>query len=142
MTDRETILQALHTLLQTIAGVTVLRNEIVPQKIPANGLLILRDGNTGEPEVTLSPLSYYWNHRAVVEAVVQNGDQLQRDVALDQLYKKISAAVAGNNTLGGLCDRVVPQAPEPADLAIEGAAAIKGATIPILLIYATTDQLG
>jgi hypothetical protein len=32
MTDREAILQALFTLLQTITDVTVLRNENVPEK--------------------------------------------------------------------------------------------------------------
>ena len=142
MTDRESILQALFALLQTITDVTVLRNEAVPEKIPSGGLIILRDGDPGEPETLLSPLSYYWQHRALVEAVVQKGDQATRDLALDGLYRKISLAIAGDRTLGGLCDRVTPQAPDSNVLAVEGSPQIKGAIIPIELIYVTADALG
>jgi hypothetical protein len=142
MTDRESILQALFARLQTIAETTVLRNEILPERIPDDGLIILRDGDPGEPETLLSPLSYYWQHRALVEAVVQKGDQAARDLALDGLYRKISLAIAGDRTLGGLCDRVTPQAPDSNVLAVEGSPQIKGAIIPIELIYVTTDPLG
>jgi len=142
MTDREAILQALFTLLQTITDVTVLRNENVPEKIPSGGLIILRDGDLGEPETLLSPLSYYWQHRALVEAIVQKGDQAARDLALDGLYRKISLAIAGDRTLGGLCDRITPQAPDSNVLAVEGSPQIKGAIIPIELIYVTADPLG
>jgi hypothetical protein len=142
MTDREAILQALFTLLQTITDVTVLRNENVPEKIPSGGLIILRDGDPGEPETLLSPLSYYWQHRALIEAIVQKGDQAARDLALDGLYRKISLAIAGDRTLGGLCDRITPQAPDSNVLAVEGSPQIKGAIIPIELIYVTADPLG
>jgi hypothetical protein len=90
MTDREAILQALFARLQTVTDATVLRNEALPERIPDGGLIILRDGDPGEPETLLSPLSYYWQHRALVEAVVQKGDQAARDLALDGLYRKIS----------------------------------------------------
>jgi hypothetical protein len=55
MTDREAILQALFARLQTIADATVLRNEALPERIPDGGLIILRDGDPGEPETLLSP---------------------------------------------------------------------------------------
>jgi hypothetical protein len=142
MTDREAILQALFTLLQTITDVTVLRNENVPEKIPSGGLIILRDGDPGEPETLLSPLSYYWQHRVLIEAIVQKGDQAARDLALDGLYRKISLAIAGDRTLGGLCDRITSQAPDSNVLAVEGSPQIKGAIIPIELIYVTADPLG
>lgn len=45
-TPRETILAAL-------------RGEVLPERVPSNCLLILRDGESGEPEVTLSPLAYH-----------------------------------------------------------------------------------
>ena len=142
MTDREAILQALFALLQTITDVTVLRNEAVPEKILSGGLIILRDGDPGEPETLLSPLSYYWQHRALAEAIVQKGDQAARDLALDTLYRKIALAIASDRTLGGLCDRITPQAPDSNVLAVEGSPQIKGAIIPIELIYVTTDPLG
>ena len=69
-TTRETVLAALHARLQTIAAPS-LRGDVLPERIPATGLTILRDGNPGEPEVTLSPLSYFYQHRAELEVVVR-----------------------------------------------------------------------
>lgn len=56
-TTRETILAALHARLQSLAA-KVLRDEVPPERIPPAELIILRDGQPGEPEVTLSPLRY------------------------------------------------------------------------------------
>lgn len=141
MTSRETILQALFTLLQTVNAGKVLRNEALPEKIPSGGLLILRDGDPGEPEVLLSPLSYYWQHRAQLEVVVQKGDADDRDAALDDLLQAVAAAIGGNRTLGGLCDRVTAFAPDTSTVSIEGTAQIKGAVVPVELIYTTSDPL-
>ncbi len=80
-TSRETILTALHARLATLPA-TALRGEVLPERVPAEGLLILRDGEPGEPEVTLSPLCYHYQHRAEIEAVVQGVD---RDAAFDTL---------------------------------------------------------
>jgi len=138
-TTRETILSALHALLQTQAA-PVLRGEVLPERVPATGLLILRDGEPGEPAVTLSPLRYHYQHRAEIEAVVQTGNG--RDSAFDSLTGGVGVVLAGDRTLGGLCDWVEAEAPRPLDLAIEGAATFKAAVIPIVLHYASTDPLG
>jgi hypothetical protein len=137
-TTRETILAALHGRLQTLAT-PVLRGEVLPERIPANGLIILRDGKPGEPEVTLSPLTYFYEHRAELEVVIQAGTG--RDALLDALTGSIGAALAADRTLGGLCDWVEAEAPEPIDLPIDGAASLKAAVITIVLHYATTDPL-
>ena len=50
-TTREAILTALHARLQPLAALT-LRDEVLPERIPVAGLIILRDGQPGEPEVT------------------------------------------------------------------------------------------
>ncbi|EKE17499.1 MAG: hypothetical protein ACD_10C00428G0004, partial [uncultured bacterium] len=50
-TTRETVLAALHARLLPLATL-VLRDEVLPERIPASGLIILRDGQPGEPEVT------------------------------------------------------------------------------------------
>ena len=142
MTRRETILQALLVRLQTISGSKVLRNDALPERIHAGGLIILRDGDPGEPEVMLSPLSYYWQHKAMLEVVVQHGDPNDRNAALDRLFEAIAAVIAEDPTLGGLCDRVIPQAPSVSALAVEGAPQIAAALVPIELIYTTDDQLG
>ncbi|MDD3030513.1 MAG: acyl-CoA transferase [Alphaproteobacteria bacterium] len=142
MTTRETVLQTLFETLQTISGPRVLRNEALPEKVPAGGLLILRDGDPGEPETILSPLSYYWQHLASLEVFVQAGEATQRDALMDALFQNIAAALIADQTLGGLCDRVTPHAADTSSVVIEGAANIKAAIVPVELIYTTDSQLG
>ncbi len=136
-TLRETILAALHARLSALPA-TALRGEILPERVPPDSLLILRDGEAGAPEVTLSPLAYRYQHRAEIEAVVQGTD---RDTAFDTLCAGIGMAIAVDRTLGGLCDWVEYEAPRPVDLPIEGAASLKAAVIPIILHYTTADAL-
>lgn len=137
-TARETILSALHALLQTQAA-PVLRGEVLPERVPAAGLLILRDGDPGEPAVTLSPLRYHYQHRAEVEAVVQIA--VGRDAAFDTLVAGVATALAADRTLGGLCDWAEAEAPRPVDLPVDGAATLKAAVIAIVLHYSTSDPL-
>jgi hypothetical protein len=136
-TPRETILAALHARLSALP-VTDLCGEVLPERVPANGLLILRDGEPGELEVTLSPLRYHYRHRAEIEAVVQG---TARGAAFDALCAGIGAALAADRTLGGLCNWVEAEAPRPVDLAVEGAAGLKAAVIPVILHYSTADPL-
>ena len=136
-TTRELVLTALQARLSTLPA-TILRSEVLPERLPPDGLLILRDGEPGEPEVTLSPLSYHYQHRAEIEAVVQGAD---RDAAFDTLCASIGTAIAADRTLGGLCDWVEAEAPRPVDLPVEGAASLKAAVIPVILHYTTTDPL-
>lgn len=137
-TLRETILTALHARLSALSA-AVFRSDVLPERVPAEGLLIMRDGEPGEPEVTLSPLAYHYQHRAELEAVVQGAD---RDALFDALTASIGAAITADRTLGGLCDWIEAEAPRPVDLPVEGAASLKAAVIPVVLHYSTADPLG
>ena len=112
----------------------------MPERVPAQGLLILLDGEPGEPEVTLSPLRYHYQHRAEIEVVVQGTND--RDAAFDTLCVSIGAVIIANRTLDGLCDWVEAEAPQPVDLPVEGAASLKAAMIRVSLFYTTSDPLG
>ena len=138
-TTRETILTALHARLQTLAA-TVLRDEVLPERIPLAGLIILRDGQPGEPEVTLSPLRYHYQHRAELEVIVQTPGN--RATAFDVLIATIGTVLAADRTLGGLCDWVEAEAPASVDLPFEGAVSLKAAVITVVLHYTTADPLG
>jgi hypothetical protein len=138
-TIRETVFSALHALLRTQSA-PALRGEVLPERVPAAGLLILRDGDPGEPAVTLSPLRYHYQHRAEVEAVVQIGSG--RDAAFDALSAGVGMALSADRTLGGLCDWIEAEAPRPVELAVDGAATLKAAVIPIVLHYTCDDPLG
>ena len=137
-TTRETILAALLARLQPLAAL-VLRDEVLPERIPASGLIILHDGQPGEPEVTLSPLRYHYQHRAELEVVVQAGTG--RASAFDTLIAAIGEALDADRTLGGICDWIEPEAPATVDLPIEGAATLKAAVITVVLHYTTTGPL-
>lgn len=134
---RETLLATLHSSLSTLPT-TVLRGEVLPERIPTVGLLILRDGEPGAPEVTLSPLSYHYEHQAELEVVIQGAD---REARFDAICSDIGTLIAANRTLGGLCDWMEAEAPKPVDLAFEGSASLKAAVLTITLHYTTSDPL-
>jgi hypothetical protein len=138
---REDILAALMAALVAGLSAAVRRNEPLPEKLPAGGLVMLRDGELGEPEILLSPLTYIWRHRAIIEAVVSGGTAASRDGVLDGLLTAVGDAIAGTPTLGGLADWIEIGPASFETLAIEGAAPLKGATIPIILHYATSSPL-
>jgi hypothetical protein len=138
MSTRETILTALHTRL-CMLPTGALRGDVLPERVPAQGLLILRDGEPGEPDVTLSPLRYHYQHRAEIEAVVQGTN---RDAAFDTLCASIGAVITADRTLDGLCDWMEAEAPQLVDLSVEGGASLKAAVIRVSLFYTTSDPLG
>ena len=139
-TKREKVLAALYSRIQGLGGgASVLRNAVLPEKIPRGGLVILRDGNPGEPEVTLSPLAYHYEHRAEIEVLVRDSGGVE--AAFDALASAIGSRLASDRTLGGLCDWAEPAAPEPADLVIDGAAPIRAAVLTVTLHYTSDDPL-
>jgi hypothetical protein len=132
---RETALQALLAVLQTIPSITVKRNEILPVKIPESGLIILFDGEVNVAETLLSPLRYFLQHRAEVQVSVQKPTASARDAALDTILTAIAAVITSSPTLGSTVDVAVLEAPQFTDEPVEGAAGLKIASIPVLLEY-------
>ena len=138
---REQVLSALFDRLQLIAGGTVKRNEALPQGVPADGLVILRDGDLGEPDVTLNPRTEFFSHRAEIEAFVTRPAGGGGETALDALLSAIGSALASDRSLGGLAENLFWSAPETSVLAIEGAAPILTARIAVTIEYLVSDPL-
>lgn len=136
-TTAERALLALYDLLER-TGVKISRNQPLPETVPARGLIILRDGDPGEPEVTLSPMTWHYVHEAEVEIYIQISE---REFEFDDLKSAIGRALAADRRLGGAVDWAEAGAPAPQDLGVAGAKPIKAATIPVALHYATTDPL-
>jgi hypothetical protein len=139
---RETILTRLYAALQlqlTPRLVDLRRNDVLPSKIDPRGLVILRDGDPGEPEYSMSPLLYHYQHRAEIEVFVQAGGS--REALFDELCQSVGAAVVADRYLGGLCDWVEAEAPAPDDTPLEGAVTYRAAVIGVRLHYATPDPL-
>jgi hypothetical protein len=141
---REQVLGALLAALGNTmpAGATLLRNAVLPERIPAAGLMILRDGDPGEPAFLFSPPRWYYEHRAEIDVLVAGPTPATRDAAFDLLLQTIGQALAADRTLGGLVDFALGEAPKPLDMAVEGAEGLKAATIGVVLPYDTGDSLG
>ena len=138
---REHILTALLAQLETVPDATVKREAPLPETVPVGGLIILRDGDPGDPEVVLSPVSYLWEHQTEIEVILQRG-QDDDSVALDALLMAVGDVLAADRSLGGLAEWLEWGAPKTSGLAIDGAAALRGATVPVTIHYASDDPLG
>ena len=139
----ERVLKALHAALAAHrpAGAEVLRNAILPARVPAAGLAILRDGDPGDPDYLFSPPLYLFEHRAEIDLIVEAPAETARDAAFDALKQAVGAALAADRTLGGLCDYALGEAPAPLDLPIEGAEGLKAASLGVILTYGASDPL-
>ena len=112
-----------------------------PERVPANGLAIVREGDPGQPEVDLSPLTYHWEHAFPVEMAALAGGGRSAGDNLDLALAAIGAAVAANRTLGGLCAWLDVTEPAIEDVAAAGTAPAKGCELIILASYSTTTPL-
>ncbi|MDO8607876.1 MAG: acyl-CoA transferase [Phaeospirillum sp.] len=140
-TVREQILAALLARLETVPDATVRREAPLPETVPAGGLIILRDGDPGDPEVLLSPISYLWEHQTEIEVILQRG-QDDDSAALDTLLMAVGDTLAADRSLGGLAEWLDWGAPKTSGLAIDGATALRGATVPVTIHYGSSDPLG
>ena len=143
MTSFKTIIDALNSLLSSsLSGVTVLINVDTPEKIPSGGLVIVRDGDPGEPEEVLGGFrSCYYTHQIEVEIFCQLGNVIERDEAYDNLIEQIGAAIESDRSLGGLCQNMTYGYPQPNTNDVTGAAGIKSAVLNIVVEYETATPL-
>jgi hypothetical protein len=138
----EQVLDALKALVEMVPGAAVERNSTLPEKIPDGGLIIVRDGDPGEPEQALGGFgSTYYQHAVEMEVYVEQGDAAARDAEFDDLLQQIGAVLEADPTLGGLAFGVTYGRPEPAIEAVSGAPAIKTATLSVTIDYETDAPL-
>lgn len=141
MSRREDILTSLFSTLESALAANVRRNEVLPEKVPAAGLVILRDGDPGEPDVTLNPRTEFYAHRIEIEVYVPHDPTGGGEVALDALLGSIGMALRIDPSLGGLAENLTPSAPETGALAIEGAAPVLTARLVVTVEYLVSDPL-
>ena len=138
----EQILAALSVRLHTVPKAKVKRNTAVPERIPAGGLIVLRDGNPGEAERALGGISsLYYAHTVEIEVHVEGGEATDRDAAFDALVVAIGGTLEADPTLGGLVFGMTYARPEIDTEAVIGAPAIKTGTIEAIVEYETTTPL-
>jgi hypothetical protein len=138
----EQVLEALRGVLDLVPGAVVQRNSVLPEKVPATGLIILRDGDPGEPEQALGGFgSTYYQHAVEIEVYVEEGDATARDAAFDALLQQMGAALEADPTLDGLAFGLTYGRPEPSIEAVAGAPAIKSATLTVTVDYESDAPL-
>jgi hypothetical protein len=139
---REQVLEAIKALVASaLPSAEVKRNLDKPERIPPGGLVIVRDGDAGEPEILLSPLTYIYEHRVPIEIAAFASASLTREQALDQMLAALGEAVAADRTLGGLCEFLDTEAPISDDLETAGAISGRWADAAIIASYATANPL-
>ncbi len=139
----EQVLEAIKSLLTTVPNAKVERNTTVPEKIPTGGLIVLRDGDPGEPETALGGFGgVYYSHNIEIELYIEQGDATARDAAFDILVQSIGTALETDATLGGLAFGMSYGRPEIDIEAVSGAPAIKAGTITMIVEYETLSLLG
>ena len=139
----EQVLIALTDRLRAVPKAKVERNTAVPEKIPAGGLIVLRDGDPGEPEQTLGGVGgVYYAHAVEIEVYVEAASASKRDAAFDVLVQRIGAVLDADSTLGGLSFGMTTARPGIDTEAVAGAPAIKTGTIEVIVEYETASPLG
>ena len=139
----EQVLEAIKALLIPVPDAKVERNTAVPEKIPTGGLIVLRDGDPGEPETALGGFGgVYYSHNIEIELYAEDGDATARDAAFDNLVQSIGTVLEADPTLGGLAFGMSYGRPDIDTEAVAGAPAIKSGTIIVTVEYETTSLLG
>ena len=139
---REQALKSLFLCLKNgLTDIAVLRNEALPTKVPETGLVILRDGDIGEPEVSLSPTRYHYQHQASLEVFIQEPDANVRAEKLDFLLSSIGTLLSANTTLSSAVDYMHVVSFELVTEHQEGAPTLSAAVVPVILEYSTTNPL-
>ena len=135
----EQVLASIRVLLEAMPGATVERNSGLPEKIPAGGLFILRDGDPGEPEQALGGFgNAYYQHAIEIEVYLEEGDAAARDAAFDALLQQIGSVLEADATLGGLAFGMTYGRRIEA---VAGAPAIKSAILSVTVDYETDAPL-
>jgi hypothetical protein len=142
MSQRENAIGALFSILgQLSLGTMVKRNAALPERIADHAMAILRDGEMGEPEVSLSPLTYHWQHQVAIELFVADPDAAARDSRMDGLLIELATLIEADRTLAGVVEYTEIGQPKFDELAPEGTSGIKACLLPVVLDYSSAGPL-
>ena len=138
----EEVLFALAELLEC-TGAKIERNAVLPERVPHSGLIIIRDGDPGEPDQSLGGYGgHYYNHAVEIEVYIERGYDNARDQDFDSLLQSIGDALESNPTLSGLLFGMAYARPSTSTEHIAGAASLKIATLQINAEYLTDTPIG
>ena len=142
MSPREEVLTAVLALITAaLPNADVARNRSKAKSIGPGGTVLMVDGETGDPEIDLCPLSYNYVHRIPLTVGAYDSATKSSEEVLDEMLAAIGEAIQADRTLGGLCDFLDAEAPDGSALEVAGAEAGRQADAAILAHYSTPSPL-
>ena len=135
---------ALDPVADDIAAGRVVRNpeSELPVDETERWVLAIRDGGTGEPEVSLSPPTYEYEHEAALALTVVKIGADDADALFSAIVEKIAELIDADPTLGGAVDWSRLGTLDTDEVDQEVLAGFKAAILPVTLTYTTTSPLG
>lgn len=133
-------LDALETVVKAAlnGAETFVRNPEKSVDASEEGVVIMTDGDPGEPEVILSPLSFSFDRQVEFE-ITAKGET--RKAVVSALVAKFDPALAVDRTLGGAVeDARIVSAPEVTEYDTDGAATERSAVLRVQLSYTLIDS--
>lgn len=138
------LLAALAPIAAEIDGGEICRNPEteLPVSESERWKLVIRDGDTGEPEASLSPPTYEYQHEAALALTVVKAGKQDADTLFSCVVEKISTRIAAAPTLGGKVDYVQLGGLNTDEVDQDVLNGFKAAILPVTLYYTTTSPLG
>ena len=138
---REVVIQAVVDLVKAALPLAeVKRDAPWPSRSEPGGLVIVRDGDPGEPETCFSPASFTYRHEIPLEVFAPEG-VADRHKALDDMITALGGGVEADRSLGGLCEWLEGVAPSAEDIASAASQPVRAALVPLMAEYTTTSPL-
>ena len=146
MSKRLDVLTAVKELARRAAPHSVVRGmtaeEAKPTTVDALGMVIVRSGDPGDPEIDLSPPTYWWEHRIPIELAGYGAGTKSSQQVLDDMLMGFDREIRADPTLGGLCNYLDADAPSDGEVEVRGAGAVGWADFAIIAFYSTSSALG
>jgi hypothetical protein len=146
VSKRLEVLAAVKVLVTTAAPGALVQGfdgaDAASTRPPVGGLIVIGAGDPGDPEITLSPITYFYGHGITVQVIAAD------EAAVDALLSAIGAAVEADRTLGGLCDWLDVTAAGTEDIASYDERGVlitrpaRGGSFMIMASYSTSSPLG
>lgn len=144
MNEHEAVLQAVLAMIEAAfqyAKVTRLGvSTAKPARMEPGGLVVMRDGDAGDPEPMLGVRAYTYTRRISVEMAPYPSDDPAAALAI--LLAPFRTAIEADRFLGGLADWMEASPPVADENEVLGAAPFYWAEVGLFVTYTTTDPLG
>lgn len=144
-TDADEVLAALAAQIRSHiaaawpdAHILIEEDGVIPEDVPKDGFINVLSGDPGEPDSVLGGFQpSYYQHNFEIDIVVCAADSAVRRERYRKLVGMTGAALAGDETLGGLAIGMQYGEPRAVNERIEGAEDMKAATLSVLIDYRT-----